>query len=205
KPAGIYWLQGAAVSAFSDPASTAIWPYRLPSLLGGIVAALLIFGFGKALFGDPIEPPMARRIGMIAATLLASALGVVAEAHIAKTDAALLAAISAAQGALGLAYVRARAGRPVAVWIATVFWIGEIGAILLKGPPGPALAIVTAATLSIADGEWRWLRRLRPVAGLLVVAITIIPWLVAIERATEGGFLAGALGQDFFHKLIGPQ
>src|SRR5437763_13471904 len=89
KPAGIYWLQGAAVSAFSDPASTAIWPYRLPSLLGGIVAALLIFAFGKALFGDPIEPAMARRIGMIAATLLASALGVVVEAHIAKTDAAL--------------------------------------------------------------------------------------------------------------------
>ncbi|HEX3952380.1 MAG TPA: glycosyl transferase, partial [Stellaceae bacterium] len=34
KPAGIYWLQAAAVSAFSSAESTAIWPYRLPSLLG---------------------------------------------------------------------------------------------------------------------------------------------------------------------------
>src|ERR1700704_3656736 len=41
KPAGIYWLQAAAVSAFSTPAGTAIWPYRLPSLLGGIAAVLL--------------------------------------------------------------------------------------------------------------------------------------------------------------------
>src|SRR5712692_6299561 len=39
KPAGIYWLQAAAVGAFSNPASTAIWPYRLPSLLGGVAAA----------------------------------------------------------------------------------------------------------------------------------------------------------------------
>src|SRR5579863_9847332 len=39
KPAGIYWLQAAAVAAFSSPAATAIWPYRLPSLLGATAAA----------------------------------------------------------------------------------------------------------------------------------------------------------------------
>src|ERR1700752_1662377 len=35
KPAGIYWLQAAAVSVSSTPQSNAIWPYRVPSLLGG--------------------------------------------------------------------------------------------------------------------------------------------------------------------------
>src|SRR5258708_505866 len=34
KPAGIYWLQAAAVAVFSTPASTAIWPYRLPTRRG---------------------------------------------------------------------------------------------------------------------------------------------------------------------------
>src|SRR3982750_3810102 len=34
KPAGIYWLQAGSVSLFSTPGSTAIWPYRLPSLIG---------------------------------------------------------------------------------------------------------------------------------------------------------------------------
>lgn len=34
KPAGIYWLQAASVDLLSTPASTAMWPYRLPSFLG---------------------------------------------------------------------------------------------------------------------------------------------------------------------------
>ncbi len=205
KPAGIYWLQAVAVSAFSTPQATAIWPYRVPSLLGGMAAVLLTFAFGAALFRDKTEKLAARRIGGIAAVLLASALGVVAEAHIAKTDAALLAAVMAGQGALGLAYVRARSGRPVPGWIPVVFWTAELAAILLKGPPGPALAVVTAASLSIADGDWRWLRRLYPVAGIIFLMIAIAPWLIAIERATEGGFLAEALGHDLVLKLIGVQ
>ncbi len=202
KPAGIYWLQATAVSAFSTPGATAIWPYRLPSLLGGIAAVLLTFGFGAALFGGATEK---QRIAMIAAVLLASALGMVAEVHIAKTDAALLAAVMAGEGALGLAYVRARSGRPVPVWIAIVFWIAELAAIFLKGPPGPALAIVTATSLSIADGEWRWLRGLHPVAGIITLGVGLAPWLIAIQRATDGGFLSDALGHDLLMKLIGAQ
>jgi 4-amino-4-deoxy-L-arabinose transferase-like glycosyltransferase len=207
KPAGIYWLQAAAVSVFSGPEATAIWPYRLPSLLGAGLAAMLTFGLGRALLRDGGEPgdDSAPLTAMIAAVLLAGALGTVAEAHIAKTDAALLAAIVAGQGALGLAYVRTRAGKPVGVGIAAAFWLAEIAAILLKGPVGPGLAIVTAATLSIADRDLRWLRAVRPVAGLIVAALAIVPWLYAIEQATAGRFLADSLGRDFLSKLLGAQ
>src|ERR1700693_2802247 len=72
KPAGIYWLQALSVSAFSKPEATAIWPYRLPSLLGGMAAVLLTLALGSALFGEASEP---RRTAAIAAVLLASALG----------------------------------------------------------------------------------------------------------------------------------
>src|SRR5579863_8855813 len=106
KPAGIYWLQAAAVAAFSTPASTAIWPYRLPSLVGAGLAAMLVLAFGSPLFGAAADPVAARRVAISGAVLLAGALGVVAEAHIAKTDAVLLAAVTAGQGALGVAYVR---------------------------------------------------------------------------------------------------
>src|SRR5229473_3227543 len=203
KPAGVYWLQAVAVGAFSTPAASAIWPYRVPSLLGGVAAVLLTFAFGAALFRGEMEALAPRSTGVIAAVLLASAVGMVAEAHIAKTDAALLAAVMTGQGALGLAYVRARTGRPVPVWIAIVFWAAELAAIFLKGPPGPALALVTATALSIADGDWRWLRGLYPVAGIIALAVGLAPWLIAIERATDGGFLADSLGQDFLMKLIG--
>src|SRR5437762_9157261 len=43
KPAGIHWLQAAAVSAFAGPDSNAIWPYRLPSIIGALGAVLLTF------------------------------------------------------------------------------------------------------------------------------------------------------------------
>src|SRR6202041_3529019 len=99
KPAGIYWLQAAAVGALSTPRSTAIWPYRVPSLIAATLAAVFTFTFGAKL--------LRRDAALISAVLLACALGVVAEAHIAKTDAALLAATAAGQGALGLVYTRA--------------------------------------------------------------------------------------------------
>src|SRR5436190_15730717 len=205
KPAGIYWLQAASVAAFSTPESSAIWPYRLPSVAGALIAALLVFVIGSALFARGAQESAPRLAAVISAMLFAGALGVIAEAHIAKTDAALLAAVVAGQGALGLVYVRARTGRPAMPALAVMFWIAETAAILLKGPPGPALAILTMVTLSIADRDWRWLRGLYPLAGIIFMAVAITPWLVVIEHATEGQFLADSLGQDLWAKLIGAQ
>ena len=198
KPAGIYWLQAAAVGALSTPQSTAIWPYRLPSLAGATLAVLFTFGFGRVLTGEP-------RRALIGAMLLATALGVVAEAHIAKTDAALLGTIAAGQGALGLAYVRNRAGAAVGWGVAAAFWLAEIAAIYLKGPVGPGVALVTAATLSIADRDARWLRGLRPLIGLTVTVLAVAPWLYAIEHATQGRFLDQSVGHDFLAKVFGAQ
>ena len=205
KPAGIYWLQAASVAVFSNPESTAIWPYRLPSMVGALGAVLLTFALGSALFARDSEGPPARQAALLAAMLLGSAIVVGAEAHIAKTDAALLAAIVAAQGALGLIYMRARAGRPAVPAIAALFWVATIAAILVKGPVCPAIAALTIVMLSIADRDWRWLRGLYPVAGIIFVALAIVPWLIAMQRATKGAFLAGSLGEDFWSKLIGAQ
>src|SRR5271157_3408103 len=136
KPAGIHWLQAASVAVFSTPESNAIWPYRLPSALAASAAVLLTFAFGGRLLGS-------RPAGLVAAALMASALGLVAEAHLAKTDAALLAAIVAGQGILGLLYVASRAGRPASRMLPLVFWLAEAAGILLKGPPAPVLALLT--------------------------------------------------------------
>ena len=196
KPAGIYWLQAAAVSAVSMARSTAIWPYRLPSLAGAILAVLTIFAVGRSLLGEP-------RGAMIAAVLLAAALDTVAEAHIAKTDAALLAAITIGQGALGLCYLRTRASVEVGPGVAAAFWLAQIAAIFLKGPVGPGLAVLTAGTLSVADRDARWLRGLRPIVGLAATVVAVAPWLLAIEHATEGQFIEQSVGGDFLSKTLG--
>jgi len=198
KPIGIYWLQAAAVAAFSSPESTAIWPYRLPSALAATAAVLLTFVFGARLLDS-------RPAGLIAAVLTASALGVVVEAHLAKTDAALLAAVVAEQGALGLVYVATRSARRIGWSLPLVFWLAEAAAILLKGPPGPVLALLTAGCLSIADRDIRWIKELRPLAGILIITVIVAPWLIAIEGATAGHFISDSLAHDLLPKLVGAQ
>jgi 4-amino-4-deoxy-L-arabinose transferase-like glycosyltransferase len=198
KPVGIYWLQATSVAALSTAESRAIWPYRVPSALAAAVAVVLTFAFGSRLLGS-------RSAAFVAAVLLACGLGVIAEAHLAKTDAALLAAIVAAQGALGLVYTAVRTGRRVAWPVALVFWLAEAAAILLKGPPGPLLALLTVVSLSIADRDRRWIGQLRPIAGILVVLLIVGPWAVAIESATDGRFVSDSILRDLLPKLVGAQ
>ena len=87
KPVGIHWLQAAAVSALSEPASTALWPYRLVSALAATLAVLLTFLIGRTLLGAPAA--------LLGAAASAGMLLLVVEAHLAKTDAALLADVLA--------------------------------------------------------------------------------------------------------------
>jgi 4-amino-4-deoxy-L-arabinose transferase-like glycosyltransferase len=195
KPAGIYWLQAASVAIFSDATSDAIWPYRLPSLLGGITAVLLTFGLGQGLVG--------RREALIGAGLLAATLELSVEAHIAKTDAVLLASAVAAQGALGLIYRAARDGRPARWGLPLLFWLAQAAAILVKGPVVPVLSVLTILALSAADRDARWLRDLRAWWGVPLLVVLVGPWLIAINRATGGAFLSESVGHDLFGKLIG--
>lgn len=197
KPAGIYWLQSLAVAALSTPESAAIWPYRLPSLLGAMAAVLLTFALGRALVGT--------EAALLGAALLAASLGVVAEAHLAKTDAVLLATAVAAQGALGQIYAAARRGAAAERRWALLFWAAQGAAILVKGPIVPFLSLLTAGSLSAVDREARWLGGLRPLWGVPLAAAICAPWLVAINRATDGAFLDQAVGHDLFGKLAGAQ
>ncbi|HQN52700.1 MAG TPA: glycosyltransferase family 39 protein, partial [Phenylobacterium sp.] len=64
KPVGIHWLQAASVSTFSDPETRAIWAYRLPSLLGAMLAAAACAWGAAALFGAPT--------GLVAGAVLAA-------------------------------------------------------------------------------------------------------------------------------------
>jgi 4-amino-4-deoxy-L-arabinose transferase-like glycosyltransferase len=102
-------------------------------------------------------------------------------------------------------YIRVRAGDPVPWRILVVFWVAETAGILLKGPAAPALALLTMATLSIADRNIRWIKALRPIASLMLTTSIVAPWFVAIEQATEGHFLADSLWQDLVPKLVGAQ
>ena len=83
KPVGIYWLQAASVNAMrplTDSLNT-IWPYRLPSVLGLVLASLATLWAGTALLGA--------RAGFIGAALFSVGLLAGIEGMLAKTDSAL--------------------------------------------------------------------------------------------------------------------
>ena len=206
KPVGAYWLQAAAVRAFSHPLSAALWPYRLPGALAAWAVTLMTFAFGRSLLGS--------RSALLAGIMVASALILVSEAHQAKTDAVLLACAVAAQGTLARFYVAGRArsladGVPVKGepgWVeALVFWLAQGIAILVKGPMVPVVSLLTIAALAVSDRSARWVLAIRPLPGVIVAALVAAPWFVAISRATGGAFVGDAVRQDLLPKLLGAQ
>lgn len=197
KPIGIYWLQAAAAAATVGPEARAIWAYRLPSLLGALLAVLFTFHFGQTLFD--------RRSALLGAALLASCLVLTTEAHLAKTDAMLLASIVAMQGALGRIYLLTRRGKDPGALPAMVFWAAMGAGILLKGPIPVAVALLTLAALWATDREVSLRRALRPKQGLVLLAAIVLPWFVAISLSTHGQFVQTAVGKDLLPKLFSGQ
>jgi 4-amino-4-deoxy-L-arabinose transferase-like glycosyltransferase len=197
KPVGIYWLQAAVVDAFTGSEATAIWPYRLVSTAGALAAVLLTFLFGAEIFD--------RRTALIGAALLASTVLCVAEAHLATTDAVQLATAVAAQGALAMAYLTSRRGEKLPLWVALVFWVAQGIAMLIKGPVVPALSLLTAGALMLADRRARWFLGLRPGIGVPIAVIIVAPWLMLIQIETHGAFLREAIGHDLLGKVAGAQ
>ena len=192
KPIGIHWLQ--AVSVKVSGSSNQIWPYRIPSVLGALVAVLLTFVFGKSLFD--------RQTGLFGAIVTASTLLLVVEAHQATTDAALLAAVVAAQGSLGTLYVRNRHGQAVGFWIPFTFWTAQGVGILLKGPIVPLVSLLTVLTLLAIDRSASYLRGLRLKWGIPLAVLIVLPWAIAVTLATGGAFFGDAIRSDLLPKLI---
>ncbi len=193
KPIGIHWLQAPFVAAADRLGLTEqnpIWPYRVPSLLGALVAVLACFEAGARLVG--------RRAGLLGAGMLASTVLLVAEVHIAKTDAALLGATTLAMAVLGRAYLDpGGVGRRQAA----IFWLAMGVGILLKGPITPMVAGLAVVALLIADRRAAWLGCLRAGWGVPLMLAVVVPWFVAIGVATGGRFFSEAVGGDLGRKL----
>src|SRR5260370_14980313 len=171
-----------------------MWPYRLPSMVGALAAVLLTFRFGQFWVG--------REAAFWGAALLAASLGLTAEAHLAKTDAVLLATVVAAQGALGEIYRRSRAGEPTGAGLPLLFWIAQGVGLLIKGPVTPLASLLAGGALAIADRNARWLGRMHFLGGVPLMLLIAGPWLIAILVATGGGFASESVGRDLLAKLI---
>lgn len=196
KPAGIYWLQAAAVLASGDGAEAPIWVYRTVSVAGALAAALTAAWLGARLFGTSA--------GLIAGFGLAGILMLGFEARIAKTDAALLATALIAQAALAAVYLGQRQGvaSPRAPW---VFWVAQGAAILVKGPIVPLVSLLTVLAVAFVDRDRAWLRRLKAGRGALLALLIAAPWLAVITWKSGAEFWQEAVGRDLLGKVASGQ
>ncbi len=196
KPVGIHWLQAAVVSTVSDVADRDIWPYRIPSLLGAMLAAAACAWGAATLFGP--------RVGLLAGGMMGASFLLSTEAFIAKTDAVLAGTTTLALAALARIYAAGREGGTPVTWrTKLLFWLGVAVAALVKGPVGPLVALLTILALWAWDRRIGWVKTLGWSWGPLLVLAIVGPWAWAITVASDGAFWGAAIGGDLTPKLAG--
>jgi len=197
KPVGIHWLQAASVSVLSSPEARQIWAYRIPSLLGAMLAAAACAWGAGAFFPG--------RAATLAGAMLGASFLISTEAFIAKTDAALAGVTILALAALGRLYAARNGGPPAGRRVIWVFWGALAASILIKGPVGPMVAGLAMVVLAIWDRRTGWIGGLKWWWGLIIVLAVVGPWAGAVTVATDGGFWTEAVGSDLAPKLAGGQ
>lgn len=194
KPVGVYWLQAAAVRALSKVESREIWAYRIPSVLGAMLAAAACAWGAVAFFGA--------RAGMLAGVLFGASFLLSTEADIAATDAALTGVVTLAMAALSRLYLAANGG-PAASWRSkALLWTGLALSLLLKGPIGPMVVGLTLAALCLWERRVTWLKSLGWGWGGVLTLAVVGPWAIAITVATDGAFWGAAITGDLAPKLV---
>lgn len=196
KPVGIHWLQAAAVSVFSDVENRDIRPYRVPSLLGAMLAAAACaWGAGLA---------WGARTGVLAGGFLGACFLLSSEAGIAKTDAMLCATITVAMAVLSRFYIAHRESAPVPTRrYKLALWGAVAIGVLIKGPIILMVVGLTLVALGVWDRQWRWMKDIGWGWGLVLTALAVGPWAMAVTVRTDGAFWGTALGGDLFPKLVG--
>ncbi|HVZ99274.1 MAG TPA: glycosyltransferase family 39 protein [Caulobacterales bacterium] len=196
KPIGIHWLQTVTAEAalpLTGGRLNEIWAYRLPSVLGAILAACATFWAGTAL--------MSRRAAFMGAALFAAGVLMGFEAMTAKTDAMLVGFTTLAMAALARLYAEPRRPRLLAL----AFWAALGAGVLTKGPVTPMVAGLSLAALALWERRFAWMKPLLWWPGPALCALIVAPWVIAIAQATHGGFFTAMFGGDIAPKLAGGQ
>jgi len=193
KPVGIYWLQSAALKLTGYDDNAPVWVYRLVSVTGATIAVLGTAALGAFLFGQSA--------GLMAGIALAAIVMLGFEARVAKTDATLLATVVIAQGALASIWMASRKQAAERWAPALIFWIATAIGVLIKGPITPFVSLLTMGSLSLFYREWRWLKRLKPFSGILVLLAIVLPWLILITLKSGGAFFNESVNKDFLSKV----
>jgi 4-amino-4-deoxy-L-arabinose transferase-like glycosyltransferase len=190
KPVGIHWLQAIPVALAGGPDDRIVQLNRLVSLFGAVLAVWAVIWTGTRL--------QSAKMGFLAGCGLAVSLILSTEAGIAKTDAMLAATVALAF--MGLAALRGVEPKP---WGGALFWGALACGIMIKGPVALIVVAPALLVLGIWEREVRWMKPLLDWRWLVLAAVIMLPWYIAIWFATDGAFFRDAISEDLAPKLAG--
>ena len=162
----------------------------LPAVLSSIATVAAVLAIGTSAWG--------RQAGAMAALALVSTIGFFAIGHRGQSDVMVTAwtwwALYCLLRARRAAFTRA----PLVGFYACV-----AGAIMSKGPMG-LLGLAGGVVAIAATDGWRATRRLRPLLGVAVLAVLLLPWygtyLIAHGPALVGDTVVGHYGGWAFRR-----
>lgn len=197
QPAGIYWLEAAAVAASGTLPDRAVWPYRVPSLLAMSASVMLTAWMGSVLFGAPA--------GVAAAVMFMVSVLVTAESRMGTIDSCLLLTVLLAQVAVLRALLDCDRQKSTVWQTPVLFWAAIGCGLMLKGPVILIPSLATPLAMAWVDRNFTLWRRLRPSWGWLISLAILLPWCVAIGVVSHGEFFRNAVGTNFLGKVSSGQ
>ncbi|TLY61996.1 MAG: hypothetical protein E6K52_06540, partial [Gammaproteobacteria bacterium] len=187
KPPLSYWMSAGALQLFGESPGAA----RVPNILYAALTALASGALALAM-----ESSVAAAI--VAALVAGTAITAFRVAIWLAPDACLLAGCSLSLLGAYLGYTAA-AGRPKLLGYGLMH-VGAAVGFMAKSAPGWVVPALALASIIVWERRWSELRRWELYAGLVLQALIIGPWIVAVTRTPHG---TDALLALFWHNIVG--
>lgn len=181
KPPLTYWLAGLVFRAVG-PSEWA----RLVPVLAAVLTLLATCRIGALLYGEAA--------GLLAGLVLATSVGFALEARTLRPDLLMTAAIVTAL------FCWLRAERGDRRWSFGLWAALGIG-VLAKGLVPLVVVGIPVGVATLRAHGWRGIGRVRPVAGLCLLAAIVLPWHVLVARAHPGFAWDYVVNQHFLFFL----
>ncbi|MHB1871658.1 MAG: ArnT family glycosyltransferase [Steroidobacteraceae bacterium] len=181
-----YWASALWVRLLGDHPDV----LRIPNLAYAIILALAMGALGFALDGTAAA--------VVAALVAGSAITAFRVSMWLAPDACLLAACAVALLGAYLGYTAPRGRRKFLGYL--LMHAGAAVGFMAKSAVGWLVPGLTLLTLIAWERRWEELRRAELYAGLLLQALVIAPWLIAVADSAHG---AHALRVLFWYNLAG--
>jgi len=167
KPPLLYWLNAISIQLFGQNEFAA----RLPSALCGLATVLATYVIARRLYD--------RRTALISALILATSAGFVLQSRIILTDMLLTFCLTAALGAFIIAASQEKHRDKSLPWY--LFYTFSALAVLAKGLIGIVFPAGIIFFYLLLGHEWRTLKRMRLLSGLLLFMAVSAPWFIAVS------------------------